>query len=342
MIARRPILASVCAVVTAAVLALAGCGGSSGSGAASTAPARAAAGTPSIFVANRVPGGVLDVVRCDLTDPASEANPYPVSCSRTDRTGSDVQALLATTQGLYEGLASGAMRRCSTDGTGCADLNTFGSGVRSLATDGTRIYAGTSAGTVLSCDATQADRCSDLRTGPGSVNGLAVTDGSLFAALGTENVLIKCDLTAGTCARHASLPGSASAITVSGDRLIVSTMYDLVSCDPATANACVTHPRTTSQILDVTAGGGNVYVARGGARDFLQQCDADATNCVRRKTGSTRITGNAVAVQSGRVFLGSAILWSCKAASVAPCVGTRGLPTGFRSVDLVVAGTPAG
>ena len=155
-------------------------------------------------------------------------------------------------------------------------------------------------------------------------------------------MLIKCDLTAGTCARHASLPGSASAITVSGDRLIVSTMYDLVSCDPATADACVTHPRTTSQILDVTAGGGNVYVARGGARDFLQQCDADATNCVRRKTGSTRITGNAVAVQSGRVFLGSAILWSCKAASVAPCVGTRGLPTGFRSVDLVVAGTPAG
>ncbi|NBQ44346.1 MAG: hypothetical protein EBU23_18275, partial [Mycobacteriaceae bacterium] len=164
---------------------------------------------------------------------------------------------------------------------------------------------------------------------------------SVFAATAGNQVLMKCDPTARTCTQLASLPGSASAMTVSSGRLIVSTMYDLLSCDPAaTANACVTHPRNNSQILDVTAGGGNVYVGRGGARDFLQQCDADATNCQRRQTGTTRIPGFSVAVESGRVFLGSTVLWSCKAASAGPCVGVRGLPTGFRSVRVVAPGTP--
>lgn len=341
MITRRALLASICAVAAAAAMSLAGCGGSSDPGAATTAPSRAAAGTPSIFLAQQTSGSARRLVRCDLTDPASDASPYPMSCSITDTTADDITALLSATQGLYVGLDSGAMLRCATDGTGCTDLNRFGSEVRSLATDGTRIYAGTSGGSVLSCDATAANRCATLHAGGGSVNGLAALGGSVFAATASDQVLMKCDPAASACTRVASLPGSASAMTVSSGRLIVSTFYDLLSCDPmATANACVTHPRNTSQILDVTAGGGNVYVGRGGARDFLQQCDADATNCQRRQTGTTRIPGYSVAVESGRVFLGSTVLWSCKAASVGPCVSVRGLPTGFRSVPVVAAGTP--
>ncbi len=152
-----------------------------------------------------------------------------------------------------EGNAGGQILSCGTQANPatCTAVDTFGSSVLSLAPFGSTLYAGTSGGSMLSCDVSGSNNCVTLNSFGSGVNALA-TDGTAYIYAGTN-------------------AGS------------------LMQCPAGKANACITLTSVTGPINSVAYLNGYIYVATQPGGLYMYQLATNSTTTLQSLDPSSQI-----------------------------------------------------
>lgn len=178
--------------------------------------------------------------------------------------------------GIYQCPSDLPYTAASSMPAACAEFDDAGSSsVMSLAYANGQLYAGMSAGALLSCTASQAGSCVTLDSLGTSVNALAVGGGYLWAGLNNGKIM-RCDpVIANACDLWDSAGKPIVSIADDGQGTLWAAVSggmlthpsDVIwSCPEATANACAT-VISNVHAWWVTAGAGNGFstVSNGSA-----------------------------------------------------------------------------